>query len=188
MLKISGGTLRGRLLQSPKGSQTRPTSAQARAAMFNMIGQTCNGWRVLDFFAGSGALGIEALSRGAQEALFVESHRLALQALKRNLTDLGIGEQAKVIPLSAQAACERIGGHFELILADPPYDLLIDGSSAAEWMTKRIDQHGWLAENGWCIVEARQQPGALELQHLELIDVRRYGDTCLWILRRKQGR
>jgi 16S rRNA (guanine966-N2)-methyltransferase len=183
MLKISGGALRGRLLHSPKGSQTRPTSAQARAAIFNMMGQQCDGWRVLDLFAGSGALGIEAVSRGATEAVFVESHRLAIQALKQNITDLGIASLTKVFPLACQAALDRLQGSFDLIMADPPYDLMIEGCSAAEWIAERVDAHGLLSESGWCIVEARHAPKELRLKHLDLLDVRRYGDTCVWILR-----
>jgi 16S rRNA (guanine966-N2)-methyltransferase len=183
MLKISGGFLRGRMLTAPKGEQTRPTSAQVRAALFNLIGQSCEDWRVLDCFAGSGALGFEALSRGAQAAVFVESHRLALQALRRNVADLGLDASVQIIASAAQQGLARCQGPFDLILADPPYHLAIDGEPSYLWIAKQIDQRRLLASGGWLIIEAPVEPPSLQLAHLVLRDVRRYGDTVLWLLR-----
>lgn len=184
-LKICGGTLRGRLLTAPKGDQTRPTSSQVRAALFNILGQSCIDWVVLDLFAGSGAMGIEALSRGARSACFVESHRLALQALRKNVEDLSLKEQAQVLPVSVQQSLGRCRGPFDLVIADPPYHLMIEGLVAGEWVAKQLDAMNLVAPGGWVVIEAASPPNDLALNQLELQEVRSYGDTCLWILRRR---
>lgn len=185
-LKICGGTLRGRLLAAPKGDQTRPTSSQVRAALFNIVGQDCTDWAVLDLFAGSGAMGIEALSRGARSACFVESHRLALQALRRNIEELLLQEQVQVLPLSAQQALGRVQGPFDLVIADPPYHLKIEGLSAGEWVAKQMDTMNLLAPRGWLIIEGATAPSHLALSQLQMQEVRSYGDTFLWILRGRE--
>jgi 16S rRNA (guanine966-N2)-methyltransferase len=182
-LKICGGSLRGRLLAAPKGDQTRPTSSQVRAALFNILGQSCTDWMVLDLFAGSGAMGVEALSRGAKSACFVESHRLALQALRKNIDDLGLKDHSQVFPLPVQQALGRCRGPFDLVIADPPYHLMIDGVSAGEWVARRLDEADLVAPAGWVVIEAASPPPDFPLRRLELKEVRSYGDTCLWMLR-----
>ena len=125
-MRVVSGDLGGRKLVTPAGSDTRPTSDRVREAMFNSLFSldAIEGARVLDAFAGSGALGIEALSRGALHATFVETGRNALAALRENLETLQLGAQGRVVPGDALAHLERTaaeGSHYDLVLLDPPY-------------------------------------------------------------------
>jgi 16S rRNA (guanine966-N2)-methyltransferase len=125
-MRVVSGDLGGRKLVTPAGSDTRPTSDRVREAMFNSLFSldAIEGARVLDAFAGSGALGIEALSRGALHATFVESGRDALAALRENLETLQLDAQGRVVPGDALAHLERAaaeGHHYDLVLLDPPY-------------------------------------------------------------------
>lgn len=125
-MRVVSGDLGGRKLATPDGSDTRPTSDRVREAMFNSLFSldAIEGARVLDAFAGSGALGIEALSRGALHATFVETGRDALAALRENLETLQLGAQGRVVPGDALAHLERTaaeGSHYDLVLLDPPY-------------------------------------------------------------------
>ena len=119
-MRVIAGELRGRRLEAPKGATTRPTSDRVREATFNALTSmdALDGAVVLDAFAGSGALGIEALSRGAARCTFVERDRAALVALRANLERLGLGaERAAVVTGDAV----RVGGDWDLALLDPPY-------------------------------------------------------------------
>ena len=125
-MRVVSGDLGGRKLVTPDGSDTRPTSDRVREAMFNSLFSldAIEGARVLDAFAGSGALGIEALSRGALHATFVETGRDALAALRENLETLQLGAQGRVVPGDALAHLERTAveeRHYDLVLLDPPY-------------------------------------------------------------------
>nr|MDQ3588361.1 16S rRNA (guanine(966)-N(2))-methyltransferase RsmD [Actinomycetota bacterium] len=120
-MRIVAGELGGRRLHAPSGRGTRPTADRVREALFSILGDV-SGARVLDLYAGSGALGIEALSRGAVAADFVDSGRRAVEAIRRNLTELGReGEvhRRDVLGWLAQAAGERT---YDLVFCDPPYD------------------------------------------------------------------
>ena len=133
-MRIVGGRWRGRSITAPKGSATRPTTDRVREALFSALvarlGTDLGGGRVLDAFAGSGALGLEALSRGASHATFVEHDRGAVAALKDNLRSLGADGISNLITGDAFSLAERgIGGPFALILLDPPYTL--DGARTA---------------------------------------------------------
>ena len=125
-MRVVSGDLGGRKLVAPDGSDTRPTSDRVREAMFNSLFSldAIEGARVLDAFAGSGALGIEALSRGALHATFVETGRDALAALRENLETLQLGAQGRVVPGDALVHLERTAveeRHYDLVLLDPPY-------------------------------------------------------------------
>jgi 16S rRNA (guanine966-N2)-methyltransferase len=120
-MRIVAGAWRGRPIEAPAGETTRPTSDRARGALFSMLASrlgTFEGLRVADLFAGSGALGLEALSRGAAQCTFVETDRKAIEALRRNIARLGAGERADV---RAQSALHGVPGPFDLVLMDPPY-------------------------------------------------------------------
>lgn len=124
-MRIIGGTDRGRRLTAPRGLRTRPTAERVREALFDILGSRVAGAHVLDLFAGTGAVGLEALSRGARRAVFVERDREALRALRANLAVLGISrEQARVVAgdvlavLPALAASEAA---FDVVFLDPPY-------------------------------------------------------------------
>jgi 16S rRNA (guanine966-N2)-methyltransferase len=124
-VRVIGGTDRGRRLKAPRGLRTRPTADRVRVTLFDILGPGIAGMRVLDLFAGTGAVGIEALSRGAARAVFVERDPDALRALRANLAALGLGRaQARIVPGDAVAALPRLGegeAPFDLVFLDPPY-------------------------------------------------------------------
>lgn len=124
-MRVVGGSDRGRRLRAPRGRRTRPTADRMRVALFDILGPAVAGMRVLDLFAGTGAVGIEALSRGATRAVFVERDRDALRALRANLATLRLGrEQARVVAGDAVAVLpvlEASEAPFDLIFLDPPY-------------------------------------------------------------------
>jgi 16S rRNA (guanine966-N2)-methyltransferase len=120
-MRIIAGAWRGRPIEAPAGDITRPTSDRAREALFSMLASrlgSFEGLRVADLFAGTGALGLEALSRGAAACVFVETDRKAIEALRRNVAKLGAGDRAEV---RAQSALHGLPGPFDLVLMDPPY-------------------------------------------------------------------
>ncbi|MBL8917474.1 MAG: 16S rRNA (guanine(966)-N(2))-methyltransferase RsmD [Myxococcaceae bacterium] len=124
-MRIVAGSARGRTLKTPRGSDvTRPTADRVRETIFNVLGQTCDGLRVLDLFAGTGALGLEALSRGAAQAVLVDSGREAVGLCRENVKALGFEARARVIAAPVTKAVEQLateGGRFELVFSDPPY-------------------------------------------------------------------
>ncbi|MGH2446996.1 MAG: 16S rRNA (guanine(966)-N(2))-methyltransferase RsmD [Chloroflexota bacterium] len=120
-MRVVGGIARGRHLLGPKGRETRPTSDKVREAIFDMIGNDLGGERVLDLFAGTGALGIEALSRGASEAIFVERSSAACRVIRANLEATGLTDGARLVCQPVERALSEPYGVFDLILLDPPY-------------------------------------------------------------------
>jgi len=120
-MRVVAGEMRGRRIESPEGRDTRPTTDKVREAMFNSLGSLdlIRDATVADLFAGSGALGIEAISRGAAHCTFVERDRSALRVLRNNIEHLGIGDRAKVVTTDAVIAAATIG--VDLVIADPPY-------------------------------------------------------------------
>jgi 16S rRNA (guanine(966)-N(2))-methyltransferase RsmD len=173
-VRVIAGTLGGRPLQAPKGSATRPTSDRVREALFSILGDIA-GARVLDLYAGSGALAIEALSRGAARATLVDSSRAAITAIRTNLDRLGI--TAEVVASDALVYCERarkVARQYDLVLLDPPYR---HGSPLGERLTRALEP--LLAAGARVIAESdRRDPLGLGLP---LLDERRYGDTLIQI-------
>jgi 16S rRNA (guanine966-N2)-methyltransferase len=124
MLRISGGTLRGRLLKTPKGDGTRPTSDMVRQALFNLLGQDLTDARVLDVFCGTGALGIEALSRGAAHVWMVDKARAALSVTSENVQAVGMQDRVTLVSGDAEKELLKLPrGQADLALCDPPYAL-----------------------------------------------------------------
>jgi len=123
-MRVVAGVARGRRLEAPRGRGTRPTSDRVREAVFNTLGSldAVNGAVVVDLFAGSGAMGIEALSRGAREAVFVESDARAAAAVGANLRATGLAEQGRVLRAGVERWLASDPGHVDLALVDPPYD------------------------------------------------------------------
>ena len=174
-MRVVAGEHRGRRLKAPPGTATRPTSDRVREALFSILGPL-DGMRVLDLFAGSGALGIEALSRGAASATFVESDRRAARAISHNLEALG--EQAEVVVRDALAWLRRppAGTAFELVLIDPPYDSAV---RLGEALSERLP--GVLAAEALIVSESdKRTPLTLDLP---LADERFYGHTRIAIHR-----
>jgi 16S rRNA (guanine966-N2)-methyltransferase len=171
-MRIVAGEWGGRRLVAPRGRATRPTSDRVREALFSILGPL-DGERVLDLFAGSGALGLEALSRGAAHATFVEHDRAALRALRDNVADLGA--DADVVAGDARAflrAAQERGAQYDLVFLDPPY-------RAAAGLAQELSLAPVLADGGRVVGESdRRTP--LDLP-LSLTDERRYGDTLIRI-------
>ena len=122
-VRIIAGEFGGRFIQTPPGSTTHPMGERVRSAMFNSLGETVRGARVLDAFAGSGAIGLEALSRGAESVVFVERDRVAQCVIAENIDSLGVDEKSIVIKTTISNWLETSGvtGEFDVIFADPPY-------------------------------------------------------------------
>jgi 16S rRNA (guanine966-N2)-methyltransferase len=141
-MRIIAGAWRGRPIEAPPGIATRPTSDRTREALFSMLVSrlgTFEGLRVADLFAGTGALGLEALSRGAARCTFVESDRKAIAALRRNVAKLGASERADV---RAQSALHGVAGPFDLVLIDPPYESGL-GPQALAALGDAVAPGGW---------------------------------------------
>lgn len=154
-MRIIAGDLRGRSLEAPKGLATRPTADRVREALFSMLASrlgSFEGLRVADLYAGSGAHGLEAISRGAAHATFVENDPPAAAAIKANAQRLGVADRVRILGGSALALPRS--EPFDLIFADPPYAA---GSGSA--VVQSVADAGWLAEGGWMSVEtARGEP------------------------------
>ena len=122
-VRIIAGEFGGRFIQAPPGSTTHPMGERVRSAMFNSLGETVRGARVLDAFAGSGAIGLEAFSRGAESVVFVERDRVAQRVIAENITSLGVDEKSIVIKTTISNWLETtdVTGEFDIIFADPPY-------------------------------------------------------------------
>jgi 16S rRNA (guanine966-N2)-methyltransferase len=168
-MRVIAGSRKGHKLAAPRGLDTRPTSDRVRENIFNLVGPVDDA-RVLDLFAGSGALGIEALSRGAASAVFVESDRDACRTIERNLEKLSLrGAEVACRDVLRFLAAER--RRFDLILVDPPYDVV---ESVAVRLATYLP--AVLAESGVVVVESssRLEP---ELPPLALRTSRRYGSA-----------
>jgi 16S rRNA (guanine966-N2)-methyltransferase len=185
-VRVIAGRYRGRRLKAPRGRSTRPTSDRVREALFSMLGSV-EGARVLDLFAGTGALGIEALSRGAQRAVFVEHDQAALGALRANLETLDLREpEAEVRRGDALAALRTARERhetYDLLFVDPPYG---DAQAWESGLSAALP--ALLAPAGRVVVESdRRMPLALKVEEERLgVELeRRYGDTAITIHRHR---
>lgn len=155
-MRIIAGNWRGRRLGAPRGDTTRPTADRTREALFSMLTSrlgSFEGFSVMDLFAGSGALGLEALSRGAAHALFVEQDRAALDALKANVAVLAAGSAADVRAGSVMALGQARRA-YDVLLLDPPY-----GSGAGAVALDKLYRQGWIAPSAWIGLEtAKAEP------------------------------
>jgi 16S rRNA (guanine966-N2)-methyltransferase len=170
-VRIVAGEFRGRRLAAPRGVRTRPTADRVREALFSMLGDVSRA-RVLDLYAGSGALGIEALSRGAASAVFVERDPRAVVAIERNLGSLGLDQE--VLRQDAVRFLRRGTGTFDLVFVDPPYD---SASRLAGPLAERLPA---ITAEGARIVTESDKRNPLELP-FPLITERTYGDTRIAI-------
>ena len=174
-MRVIAGALKGRRLAPVKG-RIRPTAAKVREAIFSILGEAVADARVLDLFAGTGALGIEALSRGAEAAVFVEDHPEALRVLRRNLEDLGLTAQAQVLPLQVNTALKKLaarGPCFSLAFLDPPY-----GGGVAAGALAALAAADLLAPQAWVVAEhSRRETLPESMDGLIRRELRRYGDT-----------
>lgn len=183
MTRIIAGALRGRRL-TVGGERTRPTSDRVREALFSMLDARVDldDVDVLDLYAGSGALGLEALSRGGRHAVFVESDRAALAAIRANVSTCGVGDRATIV---GRPVADYLtgGGRFDLIFADPPYAIDDDD------LTKVLAQvTASLTDRGVVVLErGKRAPTTGWPDALEVIVAKNYGDTRVELAARRSG-
>ncbi len=170
-MRVVAGTFKGRRLTAPRGTRTRPTADRVREALFSMLGDV-GAARVLDLYAGSGALGIEALSRGADSVVFVERDHQALAAIERNLA--AVGAEATVVRQDVLRFLTHADGAFDLVFCDPPYD-------SAAGLAGPLAEHlpAFCAEDARIVTESdKRNPLVLPFP---LLVERAYGDTRIAI-------
>ena len=194
MMQIIAGHYRGHRLKAPKGPQTRPTASRLREALFNICQNRIDGSRFLDLFAGSGAMGFEALSRGAHSAAFIDAHKEAIQCIEANAATLQVQSQIQVFrgeAIATLARLEKEGEAFDIIYADPPYQTRDPRTSMvySEQIIHWVDTHGLLRPDGVLFIEEdfRFQPHMDQLTSLVLKDSRRFGQAALQQYRKKNG-
>jgi 16S rRNA (guanine966-N2)-methyltransferase len=175
-MRVIAGRLGGRRLSAPKGLATRPTSDRVREALFSALGDVTDA-RVLDLYAGTGALGIEALSRGAAHATFVDNARPALAALRDNLAALDLLGLTRVVAQPVARATTTLDGPFDLVFADPPYAAIAEVPAAFAALASR----GALAKGARVIVEHASRDAAPALAGFAARPTRVYGDTAITI-------
>jgi len=186
LVRVIGGSAKRHRLKVPRGDGIRPTAARVREALFNILAPVVPGSRFLDVFAGTGSVGIEALSRGAREACFIESNPRALTALKANLDRAVPGAKARVIAGDALRALRRLaaeGMPFDIIFIDPPYGKRYECRALASVAAGHL-----LAPSGVCIVEIGKETLPVErVDSLVLFRCEKYGDTVLTFYRYEEA-
>ena len=177
-LTITGGTLRSRRVPTPPGRAVRPTPARVKEALFSILGARVDAARVLDLFAGSGALGFESLSRGAAHVTFVEKHRPTADALRAAARELGVAEQVEVIAAPAERAVRAVSGRYDLVFADPPYAQPYPAAALGILRARRAIDAGTTVVFEHAAREAGPADPAMHLERAE-----RYGEVALAFLR-----
>lgn len=179
-MRIIGGKHRGRILTEFKGEEIRPTADRVKESLFNILSADIAGARVLDLFCGSGALGLECLSRGAREAVFNDCAKDSIAVLKSNVKKLAAEENSTIYTLDYLACLSRLQGTFDIIFLDPPYRYDY-GILAVEEIGKRH----LLSKDGVIIYERDNPFPAEKTSVFSITDVRKYGKTYLSFLRLK---
>ena len=177
-LRLTGGALRSRSVRTPSGRAVRPTPARVKEALFSILSDRVVDANVLDLFAGTGALGFEALSRGAAHATFVEAHRPTADALRAAARDLGLGERATVVFAPAERAARTVTGRFDLVFADPPY---VQPFPAAAFVALR--ERGAIDERSLIVYEHSARRPAPQDPAFRVERTAVYGEVALAFLR-----
>ncbi|MBD3161398.1 MAG: 16S rRNA (guanine(966)-N(2))-methyltransferase RsmD, partial [Candidatus Eisenbacteria bacterium] len=179
-MRVIGGEFRGRPLRAPRGGRIRPTQGHVRQVLFDVLGPSIQGARVLDLFAGSGAVGLEALSRGAETVTFVEKSPGSLRCLRANVSALDVQDRCRILAAPVEVGLRILneaGATFGILFADPPYR-----SRPRDWMGKTAKRGpgGLLASDGLLILEASRRTDSLEAVG-DLVRARRHrvGETVL---------
>jgi 16S rRNA (guanine(966)-N(2))-methyltransferase RsmD len=186
-MRIIAGTFRSRQLKSLKGIALRPTSDKLRETLFNVLGELVLDARFVDLFAGTGAVGIEALSRGAREAIFVEKHPPAVALIRKNLESLEICKGARVLPLDSLRALKRLAeapavasAHIDILFLDPPYAEKLEYRNVLSF----LGESNLLPENAVVVAEHQRSLDLPEtFGKLERVRVLRQGDAALSFFR-----
>lgn len=177
-----GGTARGRTLISPPGLRTRPTQDYVRESLFNIVRREVPEADVLDLFAGSGALALESLSRGARSAVLVDCAQSAMQAIRRNITQTGFLDQCLCLCCDWKTALVRLeeqGRGFDLVFLDPPY-----GQVDLSMVCAMLEARSLLMPDALIVAEHRTGEAVCVEGVLQVVDTRRYGDTTVTLIRR----
>jgi 16S rRNA (guanine966-N2)-methyltransferase len=176
-VRIISGEAKGRTLKMPKSDLVRPTADRVRETIFNVLGQRLSGERVLDLYAGAGGLGLEALSRGAGHATFVENAREVMPTLAENVRHLGFTARATTLLRPVERALQQLSGGtpFDVVFADPPY-----AQRALTMVLEGLDAHGLVAPGGSVVLEHDKRELLPErVGALVRSDERRFGDTTV---------
>jgi 16S rRNA (guanine(966)-N(2))-methyltransferase RsmD len=187
MTRIVAGTLGGRRIAAPAGDRTRPTSDRVREALFSTLESMVElaGARVADLYAGSGAVGLEALSRGASHVLLVESDARVARVVRQNIAALGVESAARLTTAKVSAALAagvEGGGGYDVVFADPPYAVPDEEVTAVQ---AALVDGGWLAADAVVVIERATRSGPLTwVKGITSEHSRRYGETTLWYGRR----
>ncbi len=185
-MRVISGSAKGRRLFAPKGTATRPTSDRVKESLFSILGDRVPGSAVLDLYAGSGALGIEALSGGASRAVFVDVESAAIEAIGRNVEAAGFSDRTTITQAPVETILRDLadeGARFDLIFLDPPYRIAGAGLEAVvEAVVFR------LTDLGSAVLEHRANPQLPRFgETVEVYDTRRYGDTGLVFFKRREN-
>ncbi|WP_373491429.1 16S rRNA (guanine(966)-N(2))-methyltransferase RsmD [Parasphingorhabdus sp.] len=176
-MRIIAGNWRGRTIVAPKGDTTRPTADRTRERLFSMLTSRLGDFQdlqILDLFAGSGALGLEALSRGAAHCTFVEQDKEALKALEKNIEKLGASADIRIGSVLHLGAARQA---YDLVLMDPPYD-----SGAGAVALDKLGRHGWFAPSAWVAIETARHEN-VEVKGYTLDCTRDSGKARIHLLR-----
>jgi 16S rRNA (guanine(966)-N(2))-methyltransferase RsmD len=180
-MRVISGTAKGRSLVPPNDRRVRPTSDRTKEALFSIIGSLCGditGFSVLDIFDGTGSLGIEALSRGADKAVFIDNQRSSAALIKTNLNSTGFARDSEVLIADAEAALVQTaiqGRLFNLVFADPPYS-----QGIAQQLLRQLGSLPVLADGALVVIETSSREDLPQSEgELKQIDRRIYGDTAL---------
>lgn len=179
-MRIIAGEMRSRTILAPKGTDTRPTMDRTRESLFNIIASECPEACVLDLYAGSGALALEALSRGAASAVLCDLSREAARAIRANITALRVEDRARFLPVSDRVAIQQLKSEqkkFDLVFLDPPYKLSTDPACTA------LADAGLLFENALVVIEHAAAAQPLPDQRFAQVDQRKYRDTVITFYR-----
>ncbi len=185
-MRIISGSLRNRRFELPNQAEVSPTKEVVREAVFSVIGRRCDGLRVLDLFAGSGALGLEAWSRGAQQVDFVEKHAVVVTNLKRNIEKMNSAYLGGTTVVQADALIwlSHVSGHYDLILADPPYEL----PNVFEKVVAKIAKDSILTEGGTVVYELRNHRTVAMPDGWQVLSDKAYGKTRILLLEQNRDR
>lgn len=178
MMRVTGGTLRSRRVHAPRGRAIRPTPGRVREALFSILGARIGGARILDLFAGTGAVGIEALSRGAERVTFYEAHRPTAARIEAALRELDVADRAEVVAMPADRAARVRNGRYDIVFADPPY-----AQGFPDAVFTRLVEGGCIDGETLVVYEhpGRAQPPRSE--RLRATRTERYGDVALTFMR-----
>lgn len=178
-MRVIGGCIKGHSLKLPSNREIRPSSDRTRESIFNLLGPHINGETVLDLFAGTGALGIEALSRGYDLGVFVENDRIACKLIRENLEHCDLLEKSRLESCSASTYLERMdeAAPFDLILADPPYH---KGLLCPVLLS--IARPEWISKEGLVVLESEKNLKLpVETGCIKCVKRRQYGDACIHV-------